>query len=548
VAYLVLPSRRLFQPQGEVRVRERHWSTDRLVLAINWADGTGRNLANPLSVPALGANATHGASAPNLFGRRAATADNKLVSYDAGTVIASSNGTGTGDFTFLSYSAPTPSSAAQEALLSQLSASGTQCYLLANTGADFGGYSGRLSFGGYNAGTYLVASASSIFDGGPHVFVGSRNGTTYTIDMDGKEVATGTVAAFDMYFASGDVVTVAGISGYTTYTRTTPHFATLAFNRGLTADERKEFGEYPWLWLGQDVRRLYFDAAAGGGAVTGTATITPAAQTLTGICAVAVSGSATVTPAAQTATTAAAVAIAGTLTKTPNAQTATAAATVAVAATTTITPAAQTVSATGAVTSGVVGTASITPAAQTVTASGTVPIAATATITPSAQTATTSGAVQVAATATITPAAQTLTATGAVVSGVVGNAAITPAAQTATASGTVPIAATATVTPDPQTLSATAAVSGGAVTGTANVYVSAQTLVAAANIIVLGTATITPAPQTLLGLEAGTLPAEIPESSRTLSQMTERLGSEWVKSDPTRLGLATARRSRPRLG
>jgi hypothetical protein len=288
--------------------------------------------------------------------------------------------------------------------------------------------------------------------------------------------------------------------------------------------------------------------AAGGGAVTGTASITQSPQTLTGTGTVAVAGTINKTPAAQTATTASAVAIAGTLNKTQAAQTVTTAGSVAVSGTFNKTPAAQTLTATGTVASGVTGTASITPAAQTVTGSGAVPIAATATITPSAQTATTSGAVQVAATATITPAAQTLAATGAVVSGVVGNATITPAAQTATASGTVPIAATATVTPAPQTLSSTAAVSGGAVTGTANIYVSAQTLVAAANIIVLGTATITPAPQTLLGLEAGTLPAEIPESSRTLSQMTERLGSEWVDTDPARLGLATARRSRPRLG
>jgi hypothetical protein len=324
------------------------------------------------------------------------------------------------------------------------------------------------------------------------------------------------------------------------------------FNKRLSSEEYFRLYRDPWGELLVPSRRarrsVQLGAAAGGGAVTGTASITQSPQTLTGAGTVAVAGTLNKTPAAQTATTAVAVAIAGTLNKTQTAQTVTTAGSVAVSGTFNKTPAAQTLTASGTVASGVTGTASITPAAQTVTGSGAVPIAATATITPSAQTATTSGAVQVAATATITPAAQTLAATGAVVSGVVGNASITPTAQTATASGTVAIAATATITPSPQTLSATAAVSGGAVTGTANIYVSAQTLVAAANIIVRGTATITPAPQTLLGLEAGTLPAEIPESSRTLSQMTERLGSEWVDTDPARLGLATARRSRPRLG
>jgi hypothetical protein len=276
-----------------------------------------------------------------------------------------------------------------------------------------------------------------------------------------------------------------------------------------------------------DARRVYFGTGGGAAVVTGTASITPSPQTLTG---------------------ASAVTVAGTLNKTPSAQTATAVGTVAVAGTFNKTPAAQTLTASGTVASGVTGTANITPAAQTVTASGTVAIAATATITPSAQTVTAAGAVPVAATATITPAAQTLTATGTIVSGVVGNASITPAAQTATASGTVAVAATATVTPAAQTVSATAAVSGGAVTGTANIFVSAQTLVAAANIIVIGTANITPAPQTLLGLEAGTLPDEIPESSRTLAQMTVRIGSERVDADPARLGLDTVHRNRPRLG
>jgi hypothetical protein len=323
----------------------------------------------------------------------------------------------------------------------------------------------------------------------------------------------------------------------------------LVWARALSGAEITSISDNPWQIFAPS-RRVWVQLgpAAGGGAVTGAASIAQSPQTLTGAGTVAVAGTLSKTPAAQTATTAVAVAIAGTLNKTQAAQTVTTAGSVAVSGTFNKTPAAQTLTASGTVASGVTGTASITPTAQTVTGSGAVPIAATATVTPSAQTATTSGAVQVAATATITPAAQTLTATGTVVSGVVGNATITPAAQTATASGTVPIAATATVTPAPQTLSSTAAVSGGAVTGTANIYVSAQTLVAAANIIVLGTATITPAPQTLLGLEAGTLPADIPASSRTLSQMTERLGSEWVATDPARLGLATARRSRPRLG
>jgi hypothetical protein len=211
-----------------------------------------------------------------------------------------------------------------------------------------------------------------------------------------------------------------------------------------------------------------------------------------------------------------------------------------------ITQSPQTLTGSGKV--AVAATATISPAAQTATTAATVAIAGALTKTPSAQTVTTAGAVVVAGTATIIPAAQTVSATGTVTSGVVGTANTTPAAQTVTASGTVPIAATATVTPAAQTLSATAAVSGGTVTGTANVYVSAQELVAQANIIVLGTATITPAPQTLLGLEAGALPEEIPESSRTLAAESIRLGASTIAADPQRLGATPVRKAPPRLG
>lgn len=326
----------------------------------------------------------------------------------------------------------------------------------------------------------------------------------------------------------------------------------LFVDAGITEEQLLEWSRNPWS-LFAPPRRIWVQLApaAETGGATGTASVTPSPQTLTGAGAVAVTGTATITPAAQTATTAGTVGLTGTLNKMP---------------------AAQTVSATGTVLTGVTGTASITPAAQTVAASGTVPIASSAAIMPAAQTATTAGAVALLATATITPDAQTVSATGVVVSGVVGSASITQAAQTVTASSTVPIAATATltpaaqtvtgaaaisggtvtgtatITPTAQTVSATAAISGGTVTGTANVYVNAQTLVAQASIIVLGTATITPAPQTLLGREAGALPEEIPESSRTLASTAPRLGSEIVVVEPARLGRSPVHRNRPRLG
>ncbi len=153
--------------------------------------------------------------------------------------------------------------------------------------------------------------------------------------------------------------------------------------------------------------------SAGGGTVTGNASITPSPQTLTS------SG---------------AVSVGGTLNNTPSAQTTTASGAVAVAGTATITPAAQTATASGIVTSGVVGSVNISPAAQTTTASG---------------------AVAVGSSASITLSPQTLTGAATVSGGAVtGTASITPTAQTIIAAGNIIVAATANITPARQTLTA----------------------------------------------------------------------------------------------
>lgn len=420
------------------------------------------------------------------------------------------------------------------------------------------GYRGAMTI--YNGGAYPTCPFTGGFTANKEVLVGGtynpnvgsgrlsvyRNGILENFrDSTGNGLSGVTVNALQFMGGTGSTVTWNG--GCTLFYWDT--------KKALSDAQMADLSQQYWS-LFAPPRRIWVQLAASAGTggtseTTGTASITPSPQTLTGAGAVAVAGTATISPAAQTATAAATVGITGTLNATQNA---------------------QAVSATGTVLTGVTGTASITPAAQTVTASGTIPIAATASVTPTAQTATIAGAVALLATATFTPAAQTVFATGVVVSGVVGSAGIAQAAQTVTAGGAVPIAATAaltpaaqtltgaaavsggavtgtaTITPTAQTVSATAAISGGTVTGTANVYVNAQTLVAQASIIVLGTATITPAPQTLLGREAGALPEEIPESSRTLASTAPRLGSEIVVVEPARLGRSPVHRNRPRLG
>lgn len=147
-------------------------------------------------------------------------------------------------------------------------------------------------------------------------------------------------------------------------------------------------------------------------------------------------------------------AVTASATITPAAQTVTADGTVVLTTSATITPAAQTVTAAGVVTSGVTANASLTPASQTATAAGTVALGGAASITPASETVSSAAVVALQATAVITPAAETISAAGVVTSGVVANANIAVDAQSVTSSGVVALVAGANIVVSPQTLTA----------------------------------------------------------------------------------------------
>jgi hypothetical protein len=120
--------------------------------------------------------------------------------------------------------------------------------------------------------------------------------------------------------------------------------------------------------------------------------------------------------------------ITGTASITEAADTVSAAGTVALAAAASITEAADTVSSAGTV--ALSGAAAIAEAADTVSAVGTAALAAVAAITEAADTVSAAGALAIAGAASPTEAADTLDATGAVVGPVTGSAAILEASDT----------------------------------------------------------------------------------------------------------------------
>lgn len=396
----------------------------------------------------------------------------------------------------------------------------TYCHILASTtGTDNGDYNGwllmlengtsyprMLIYGTSNNHIGDAPSTFALNDGKPHITAGyydSAAGGVQGLVVDGSLISSSTHAtnaATGNWFNRNLMVGYARDAGGFWGAFEGEIGAVLFFDRILTPAELRFITARPenLFSVFKAPPRYLFAASGGAGAVTGTASITPAAQTTTASGTVSRSATATITPSPQTLTTSAQVAINASATITPSPQTLSASGTVAsgVTGTATISPAAQT--ATTAATVALTAVATITPAAQTVTTAAAVAISATASITPAAETATASGTVSRSATATISPSPQTLTASGTVAAAgtVTGAATISPAAQTVTAAGTVAIGATASISPVAQTVAGVASIT---ITGTGNLVELAETLTASGIVTsgLVGSADLTQAAQTL---------------------------------------------------
>ena len=255
------------------------------------------------------------------------------------------------------------------------------------------------------------------------------------------------------------------------------------------------------------------------GPVTGAASVTETADTLSATGTVPITAAAAVTETADTLTATGNVPIDGSSSVTENADTLSATGTVQdqpVTGAANLTEAADTLSATGTVP--ITAAASVTEAADTLTATGTVPITAAASVTENADTLAATGTVPITAAASVTEAADTLSATGSLATTVTGAANLTEADDTLTATGTVPITAAAAVTETADTLAATGDVpiSASAALTEANDTLSATGSLATE---VTGSANLTEAADTLSA--TGTVPinatAALSEANDTLS-------------------------------
>jgi hypothetical protein len=259
------------------------------------------------------------------------------------------------------------------------------------------------------------------------------------------------------------------------------------------------------------------EPAASG--VTGTASITQAANTLSSAGDVAVAGTLSESQADNTLTAAGDVSITGTSSPSQADNTLTAEGDVSVSGTASIDQAADTLTASGGTQSSSTGDADITQADNTLSSSGDVLVDGDASLTNDSDTLSSSGGVSIAGSASITQAADTLSAQGDV--SLSGTASVSQDANTATAAGSVLIDGTAdntqagdstasagevdvsgslSITQDDNTLSAS---SEGTSTGQLDEQQDDNTISAGGDVDVSGSASISQSANTLSS--AGTI-------------------------------------------
>lgn len=294
--------------------------------------------------------------------------------------------------------------------------------------------------------------------------VSTYNGETHRLYVNGGEVTsgakTGTVNAGLGEINVGDFGT--GFSDPAACQITEVR----VWNRGLSATEVMQ--DYRrWMdWHQQYSRRRSRKRSAS--IITGTASITQAANTLSSAANVAVAASGAISQAGQTVTAAATVAVIGSATIAQAGQAVAASGAVVVSASGTIAQDAQTLI--GAAAVSVAGSAGVTQADQSLSASAAVSVSGAAALSQESHSLTASAAVAVSGSASIAQDDQSLSATAG---GLQAAAAITQADQTLSAAATVAIAGASATQQDNQTVAASGAV---VVTATAAITQAENTL------------------------------------------------------------------------
>jgi hypothetical protein len=256
---------RYTQPQsGPAPVDTSHPLAKGLALTVNPGTSPFRDMAGRTAVR----NGISVAPGPRGIGYVAASNASLGVQF-ATSPMRTSNGAGTGDFTYLVIANPVASTTREFFVCCQNGAN--EFYFGANFGIGLGASSGIVS-AQTNTTSPSGVDVPAGADGRPHVYVYTRNSVSSlgSLYVDGSLGASSSVISPVMW-SSGSSDYVAGYSG-AGWGISKGVFLVLGWNRALSAAEVKSISANPWQ-LFRSPQRIYA-ATVGGGPATYSYTAT----------------------------------------------------------------------------------------------------------------------------------------------------------------------------------------------------------------------------------------------------------------------------------
>jgi hypothetical protein len=265
---LILPSRFTQQPQYPAPIEKGNDLAR--AIAFLW------NAANPSFESVTGAPVTTNNATTAISNR------GKVLKSSAGQVntewarqfITTSDGVGTGDFTFATLANPSATgSGAVEHLFAQKNDAGGAPYCQTGLLAHYfgGGYgSGGMVFLTYGSAP-VECVTTGVMDGGYHMWVCRRVGTSYRLFKDGVSIASTTATAINILQSPTRYTAIGSRGNGTTESYRDSTVMAASWNRALTDNEVVQLTSNYWS-LFKAPPRFYF-APSGGGASTVTCSV-----------------------------------------------------------------------------------------------------------------------------------------------------------------------------------------------------------------------------------------------------------------------------------
>lgn len=251
-------------------------------IAPLWGHAGKGALLNSLGQPLAGANLTAGSTlqwrgTPYGLGfGRTGTGNVRMLYQDNFAPIVTSDGAGTGDFTFGIFANPIAEAVISEGLSQTVNNGNPRADLVFNANASLGAASGSFTFiAGAASSTVAIAN---VIDGRMHGFFARRRGTEISVWVDGVLRASTSLAILDVYTAGTSDFAIGTRGGDTAFpvNAATDIIAAYGWNRALSAAEMRMLARDPFcMFRPQAEWRGVWTPVTGGTSGTGALSLRP---------------------------------------------------------------------------------------------------------------------------------------------------------------------------------------------------------------------------------------------------------------------------------